>query len=333
VVTITRYVNDEAWWKAANEGKSLSGGWQNFSFDDLAYSGKRPTGGGSGFLITDEGYILTLRRVVVEPATGEPADTLDVQVGTERYGATVAGMEPALDLAILKIVPRVPTMPFLKLGDSGKARVGNWVVAFGDPSGNEKTMVPGIVSYEPSRQCYQDELSATYLQTSMRVGDGALGGPVVNLKGEVVGITTRRSDSARPESLVGEASCGYVLPINLATAIYHSLILRSDYTSPWLGISVLVLTDDQRKQTGVANATGIYIDNVFDPSPATQAGIKVGDILTLMDKQPIADVYGFQSKLYELGVGTTVKLGLLRGKRRMEVTTVIAARPVEATTR
>ena len=106
VVSITRFVNDEAWWNAARDGKASSGGWQqNFSGDDLRYVGKRPTGGGSGFLISNDGFIFTLRRVVVEPSTGRPADTLDVQVGNEHYGATVAGMEPTIDLAILKIIP------------------------------------------------------------------------------------------------------------------------------------------------------------------------------------------------------------------------------------
>ncbi len=332
VVTITRFVDDQPWWKAANEGKTLTGGWQTFSWDDLLYEGKRPTGGGSGFLISDDGYILTLRRVVVELTTGEPPDTIDVQMGNDRYGATVVGMEPSIDLAILKIVPRDPT-PFLKLGDSGKTHAGHYVVAFGDPAGNEKVMVPGIVSYEASRQCYQDELSATYLQTSMRVSDAALGGPLVNLSGEVIGINTRRSDSAKPESTGVEAGSGYVLPINLATAIYNSLIQRTDQRSPWLGISVRTLSDDLRKETGVGNAVGIYIDNVFVPSPATQVGIQMGDVLTFMDKQPITDVYEFQRKLYELGVGTSVKLTLLRAKKRIELTAEIAPRPAEATTR
>ena len=333
VVSVTRFVKDEAWWNAARQGKPLSGGWQTISHDDLLYTGMRPTGGGSGFLISKDGFILTLRRVVIEPGTDRVADTIDVQVGIVHYRAAVVGMEPTIDLAILKITPAGP-VPFLKLGDSGKARVGHWAIAFGDPAGNEKTMVPGVVSYEPSRECYQDELSATYLQTSMRVSDGALGGPVVNLDGEVIGITTRRGDSLKPESLVGAAGSGYALPINLATAIYRSLLARTSHESPWLGISVRLLTDDLRKQAGAPpGAVGIYIDNVFDPSPATLAGIKVGDILGIMDGNQIANVYDFQRKLYELGVGAQVRLNLIRGRRLVQVTAEITARPREATTR
>jgi S1-C subfamily serine protease len=175
VVNIRRFVRDEAWWNAAHKGAGTSG-WRVIPADDLLHPGLRPAGGASGFMVSDSGHVLTLRRVVVDPATQRAADLIDVELDSEHYVATVLSLEPTLDLAILRIQPKKPA-PFLKLGESQKVRAGQWAIAFGDPDGAERTMVPGIIAYEPSRECYQDEMSATYLQTSMRVNDGSLGGP------------------------------------------------------------------------------------------------------------------------------------------------------------
>jgi serine protease Do len=176
-------------------------------------------------------------------------------------------------------------------------------------------------------------MNATMMQTSAPVGDGALGGPVVNLRGEVIGISTRRAESQRPASLEPAPGSGYALPINLATAIYESLIARGSTESPWLGISVLPVADKDRAKPGMPRVAGIAIDNVFDPSPAAEAGIRVGDVLTSLGGQTITTVYDFQRLLYAAGVGKRVTLGIVRDGKTLEVTTTIAKRPPDATTR
>ena len=331
VVSIRRFVRDDAWFAAARGGQQ-GAGWRQVSDDDLLYPGFRPTGGGSGFLIDEVGHVFTLNRVVVEPETGKGADLIDVEIEDNHYPAEIVGQEPTIDLAILQVQVE-KKLPRLTLGNSGTVRTGQWVLAFGNPPGPERTLQFGLVAYEPSRDCYQDQLSATYLQTSVQVPPASLGGPLVNLKGEVIGINTRRSDSAVSDSTLAASGSGYSLPINLATAIYQSILFQRSKRSPWLGFSVLLLTPEKRKELGDTRLYGILIDNVFDPSPATVAGVQVGDVLQTMNRQRILTVYDFQRWTYSFGIGAPVELGIWRKGNPMTLKAVIAERPPDATTR
>jgi S1-C subfamily serine protease len=333
VVAIRRFVRDDAWFAAARGEQRTEAAWRQAAEEDLLYPGFRPTGGGSGFLVSPEGHILTLNQVVTDPATGKAAALLDVEIQGIHYPAEILAQEPTIDLAIVRIMVQKALPTPLALGNSGRVQTGQWALAFGNPVGPEKTLSLGLVAYEPSRDCYQDEMSATYLQTSNPVPTAALGGPLVNLQGEVIGINTRRTDSAASDSLVAAAGSGYALPINLATAIYQSLLFKKSTTSPWLGISVLLLTAEKRAELGDPRLNGILIDNVFDPSPASTAGIQVGDVLQSMNRQMILTVYDFQRWTYMFGIGANVELGIVRKGKPMVVKTVIAERPANATTR
>ncbi|MGH7725921.1 MAG: S1C family serine protease [Candidatus Eiseniibacteriota bacterium] len=338
VVNIRRFVRDEKWWNVANEASKAPGGWREGPATDLLYPGFRPAEGATGFIVTADGHILSLNRVVADPALRKEAEVLDVEVGDTHYRARVLSLEPTIDLAILKIMAPTP-LPFIELGNSGEVKSGQFAYAFGDPTGPDKTINPGVIVQTPSRECYQEEMSATYIQTSMSVCAGALGGPLVNVKGEVIGINTRPGHSAARESAGSgtvadpEECCGHALPINLATAIYQSLLVRESRDSPWLGISVLLLSDYLRGKLNTAGLAGIYIDNVFDPSPASRAGIKVGDVLQTMDGRAIRSVYDFQHWLYMAGVGKDVKLGIVRDRKLLELTARVEPRPPDATTR
>ena len=332
VVAIRRFVRDDAWFAAARGEKRSEAAWRQAAEEDLLYPGFRPTGGGSGFIVSPEGHILTLNQVVVDPATGKGVALLDVEIQGIHHPAEILAQEPTIDLAILRVMVQKP-LPSERVGNSGRVQTGQWVLAFGNPVGPEKTLALGLVAYEPSRDCYQDQLSATYLQTSFQVAPAALGGPLVNLSGEVIGIATRRSDSSASDSLVAAAGSGYALPINLATAIYQSLLFKKSTTSPWLGISVLLLTPEKRAELGDPRLNGIYIDNVFDPSPASLAGVQVGDVLQSMNRQMIITVYDFQRWTYMFGIGASVDMGIVRQGKPLVLKTVIAERPADATTR
>lgn len=329
VVNIRRFVKDEAWWnglKNTNPGP----GWQVLSAADQLHPLHRPLPGGSGFLVSADGYILTLRRVIVDPKTNEPAPFVDVEVQFANYTAQVVSMEPTLDLAILKITAPDP-LPFLKMGDSGKSVAGHWAIAFGDPDGHERTLMPGFIAVSPSRECYQDDMTATYMQTSVTVPDGALGGPLVNLSGEVIGVNARIAVSGG-NNLAPRERSGLALPSNIASAIFQAMLISESKESPWLGISVLAPNDTLRKKLGGGLIRGIVIDNVFDPSPASRAGIRVDDVLSTMDGRPISTVYDFQRILYERGPGSRVRLGLVRAKKPLDLELLIERRPPEATT-
>lgn len=329
VVNVRRFVRDEEWWSGRTRGVP-GPGWQVLPAADQLHPQHRPLPGGSGFLVSADGYILTLRRLVVDPKTNEPPPFVDVEVQSGYYTAEVVSLEPTLDIAILKITAPDP-LPFLRFGDSGKAAPGHWAIAFGDPDGHERTLMPGFVAVSPARECYQDDMSATYMQTSMTVPDGALGGPLVNLHGEVIGVNARLAVSGANNPTPREGS-GLALPSNIASAILQALLISQSKESPWLGISVLAPNDTLRKKLGGGLIRGIVIDNVFDPSPASRAGIHIDDVLSTMDGRPISTVYDFQRILYERGPGSRVRLGLLRAKKPLELEVTIERRPPEATT-
>jgi len=331
VVNVRRFTRDAAWWAACSTESRVSG-WRVIPVNDMLHPGNRPSRGASGFLVSADGYIVTMRRTVVDPKTDQEAPIVDVEVGPEVFAADVVALEPTLDLAILKIKSEAP-LPFLRFGDSSTAKPGHWAIAFGDPDGSEQSLVPGFVVVQPARECYQDDLSATYMQTSATVSDAALGGPVVNIRGEVIGVSARRGGPTIADPLAPVPGSGYALPSNIANAIFQSMLMRESKESPWLGISVLAMTDAMRTKQGDGKPGGILIDNVFDPSPASKLGIRVGDILKSMEGEPIRTVYDFQRLIYEYGPGSRVRLGLVRDRKPLELTATIERRPPEATTR
>ena len=328
VVNIRRFVKDKAWWERVQRRESGSG-WQVVTAADQLHPEHRPLPGGSGFLVSADGYIMTLRRVVVDPQTNEPPPFVEVEVQSRSYTAQVVSLEPTLDLAILKISDPDP-LPFLRFGDSSKAVAGHWAIAFGDPDGHERTLIPGFVAVSPARECYQDDMTATYMQTSMSVPEGALGGPLVDLRGEVIGLSARLAVSGAGGQPPQERS-GLAVPSNIVGAIFQAMLINGSMESPWIGISVLAPNDTLRKQLG-GPIHGIVIDNVFEPSPASRAGIRVLDVLSSMNGRPIARVAEFQSILYELGAGSRVQLGLVRAKQPMKLEITIERRPPNALT-
>ena len=328
VVNVRRFVRDDAWWERLQRG-TPGAGWMVVPTADQAHPHHRPLPGASGFLVSADGYILTVRRAVVDPRTNEPAPFVDVDLQQQVHPAQVVSLEPTLDLAILKIESPDP-LPFLRFGDSGRSPAGHWAIAFGDPDGPQRTLLPGFVMVSPARECYQDDMTATYMQLSTLVPDGALGGPVVNLRGEVIGVNARLAVSGA-DALPLTRSLGLALPSNIASAIFQAMLMRESKESPWLGISVLAANDTLRRRLG-GPFRGIYIDNVFVPSPASKLGVRVGDVLQVMDGKPIATVHDFQRILYELGAGSRVRLGLLRGGKPLELVATIERRPPEATT-
>lgn len=358
VVAIQTFAHDPAWHAEESAAWEARRGWQETENDDLRWRDHRPVGHASGFLIDGDGYLLTTRSGLLDPGTGELAELVDVEIGsTFHEPARIVAVEPTLDLAVLRVVTQVDLHP-LPLGNSGTLRPGQWALAFGDPEGPEKTLVVSHIAYEPHRDCYQDELSATFVQISDRVPAGAFGGPIVDLRGQVIAMSTAgatavlSASGAAPTGAGAAASAavsgtapstpaatpgpgsGYGLPINLATAIYKSLLFRASRESPWLGISVLSLTHEVRaRQEEPLPQTGIYIDNVFAPSPAARAGVQVGDVLVRMGGHRILTPFDFQRWLYWTGPGGDVTLELVRDGVPITVPVILEVRPPEATTR
>ena len=337
VVGVTGYVRDAAW---SPEQKVPERGpvWTTAGVDALRYPGYRPVRFGSGFVADDAGFVLS-RDQLLRDEKGELVALVDVELADHTHRvASIVGSEPTLDIAVLRIAEpsdgASQTPPPAELGDSDRLAIGHWLLAIGDPPGAEQALAVGIVAAPPARQCYQQELSATRVQSSLVIPERALGGPVVDIQGRVVGLSVGEPRGAAPPP--GRAANGYVLPINLVLNLYEALKVAHSTRSPWLGISVLELDRMLKRTTGEKPAAalpvnGIGIDDVFVPSPAASAGVKPGDFLVELGGHAIQSVGDFQKWMYVMGIGTKVELGLVRDGQPMRVTVTIEARPPEAT--
>jgi serine protease Do len=231
---------------------------------------------------------------------------------------------------------KLPSLPAVDVGDSDRLEAGHWLIALGDPPGAEKDLAVGVVASAPGRQCYQQEMSATRVQSSLAIADRARGGPVIDIHGRVVGLSVgepRAADAAgRPSS-----TASFVLPINLVLNLYEALKVAQSTRSPWIGISVLELERaaarrDAAKPAAALPTSGVAIDDVFTPSPAATAGVRPGDFLLELGGHRVASVGDFQKWMYVLGIGAKVELGLVRDGVPLRVEVTIEARPPSATT-
>lgn len=176
------------------------------------------------------------------------------------------------------------------------------------------------------------------MQSSLSIHPESYGGPLVNIRGEIVGMNVPPPGEIDPEAMRRARSSEYALPINLAMNIYEALKISETRKSPWLGISVLELAAVHRRKNSTGESpplprTGVYIDDVFDPSPAARAGIRVGDSLVAIDGNRLFSVLDFQKWLYLSGIGRSVRLEIFREQETLEKKATIEERPQSATTR
>lgn len=301
-----------------------AGGWQRSHDVRVRHPGFVPIRSGSGFFLEPNGTVLTARRLVVDPETGRPSERIEVELDDDRrYLARVIGLEPMIDLAVLRIEVSSET-PVVEIGEGEAVRPGQWVIAVGDPPGIGRTFTPGSLSAVPRRECYQEEPEETLYQTSLWLEAGAFGGPVVDLDGRVLGMAQPPPGT---EPLPGMPVALRILPIGLALTIYESLATEADEISPWLGLSVLELSRDLRRRVVAAPRTGVYIDDVHVPGPASRAGVRAGDVLVSIDGNRLLSVADFQRWLYLSGVGATVELEIHRDGIRTTIPVAIEQRP------
>jgi len=329
VVGITSYVPE------APGEKGPAGGWVVADAQLQKFPGYRPFRSGSGFLMDDRGYILTSGWIIKQEGR-EVAPFVDVELSDQSHVVGRAiGAEPTLDLGVVRVADpaKLAKLDPPELGDSDRLQVGHWLIALGDPPGPDRTFSVGVVSSQPQRQCYQSELTATLVQSSLTIAPGGIGGPIADIFGHVVGLSVNPNptDAAPPTT----ASAARILPSNLVLNLYEALKVAESQRSPWIGVSVLEL-DTARKRLGPTAdvpSNGVQIDDVFEPSPASRAGIKPGDFLVAMNGHKLGTVADFQTWMYVLGIDARVRLDLVRAGQPMAVDVTIEARPAAATTR
>ncbi|MCR4442286.1 MAG: Do family serine endopeptidase [Peptococcaceae bacterium] len=268
---------------------------------------------GSGFIISTDGYILTNNHVV------EGADEVKVYLTSrpEPYDAKVVGSDAELDLAVLKIEAG-SELPILKLGDSNKTKVGNWVIAIGNPYGLDHTVTVGVISAKGRPINIDGNEYKDLIQTDASINPGNSGGPLLNLDGEVVGINTAINAQAQ--------GIGFAIPSSTVMQVLDQLLEKGKVVRPWLGIYMQPLTEDLAKYFGLNNTEGALVGAVQEGSPADKAGLKRGDIILEFNKTKIASPQDLQKAVSESKVGDKVVLLVHRNKATIYVTVTIGER-------
>lgn len=327
----------------ANKGEKATsaGGWEVAGEQTEDYPGFKLLSAGSGFVVDAKGEVLTCLNALKKP-DGSMPDLLDVEANDgSRMIAEIVGSEPTVNLAIVQctVFPtgKSQLVP-LRFGDSDAVETGHWVLGFGDPSGPDKFIGIGTFIARPTRDCYQDYLSAFFLQVAMVAPPQAYGGPLVNLRGEVIGVLAPRHP--QPGN-VAEPRFGieYAMPSKIVEGLWQSIRQVRSSKSPWLGFSVMSRAEIaaarglEAFQAMQKPKQGILIENVFQPSPAGNLGILPGDFLMALDSTTIFAPVDFQKALYLAGIGKRVRLKLYREGSVFEQEIQIEVRPQDATPR
>jgi serine protease Do len=272
---------------------------------------------GSGFLISPDGLALTNNHVV------EGAVAINVRLDDGRqFDAEVLGRDPLTDVAVIKLKGKVGKLPALALGDSDALRVGDWVMAIGNPFGLASTVSAGIISAkarEIGAGPYDD-----FLQTDAAINPGNSGGPLFNLRGEVIGINTAIVGGANGMAATG---IGFAVPSNMIKSLLPQLEKSGVVTRGYIGVSVQNLTADLARGLGVPVQEGALVSNVSGGSPGEKGGIKTDDVITKLDGETIASSGQLTRKVALRRPGTAVTLEVYRGGNKMEKKVTLGTRP------
>jgi serine protease Do len=267
-------------------------------------------GSGSGVIIRSDGAILTNNHVV------EHATKINVVLKDGRnLKAKVVGTDPAVDLAVLKVDAK--DLPAATLADSGKARVGDWVLAIGAPFGLDYTLTAGVLSGKGRGGMRANEIE-DYLQTDASINPGNSGGPLVDLSGQVVGINTM---------IIGGSGIGFAIPSNLARTVADQLLANGKVRRAWLGVSFQELTPELAKGLGKNDTHGALVANVVPDGPAAKGGIKAGDIIERVDQDPVSEGRDLLRAVLMRPVGSDVTLSIRRDGKQQALKVKTAERP------
>ena len=259
---------------------------------------------GSGFIIEENGTVITNNHVIAN------AEDILVKVGDKEYKAEVLGADPYMDIAVLKMKTK-EKFSIVKFGDSDKARVGDWAVAIGNPFGLGGTVTAGIISArnrDINLTRYDD-----FIQTDASINQGNSGGPLFNLKGEVIGINT--AIIAPGQS--GSIGIGFAIPANAASNVIDQLIQFGETKRGWLGVRIQEVTKEIAEVEKLKKPVGALVASVGQNSPADKAGIKAGDIILEFDGKKIDTMRTLPKVVANTEVGKNVELKVWRNKKAL----------------
>ncbi len=289
------------------------GPFRDFFGDDFSerfFGGRMPqreqklTSLGSGFIIDKEGHIITNNHVI------EGADEIKVRLSDkEEYDAKIIGRDDKTDIALIKIKPD-KDLPIAALGDSDDLKVGEWVMAIGNPFGLDQTVTVGVVSAKWRKLgmgAYED-----FIQTDAAINQGNSGGPLFNTHGAVVGV-----NSAIFSTSGGNIGIGFAVPINLAKSVVGQLKDKGKVVRGWLGVVVQTMTPDLAESFNIDKGKGALVADIDEAGPAARAGIQKGDIILSFDGKDIKEMNELPLLVAQTAIGKKVEVTIIRGGKKL----------------
>lgn len=271
-------------------------------------------GAGSGFIVDPDGYVVTNYHVV------DGAQDIQVKLlDGSHYKASVVGTDNKTDLAVLKVDAKAP-LPAVRFGDSSTMRVGDWVVAVGNPFGLGHTATVGVISAKGrdiNSGPYDD-----YIQVDAPINRGNSGGPLFNAQGEVIGVNTAIFSPSG-----GNVGIGFAIPASMASDVVADLKADGHIERGWLGVVIQDVTDDMAQSLDLDDSKGAIVSDLVEDSPAEHAGLQQGDVITAVNGKPIKEVHDLTRAVAKLTAGETAKFTLWRDGRPMDVDVIIASAP------
>lgn len=280
--------------------------------------GKRPQSKqkslGSGFIVSADGYIVTNNHVVADADVIRV--TLDQSNGkSEPISAKLVGADEETDLALLKIETK-NTLPFLSFGNSDELKVGEWLLAIGNPFGLDHTVTAGILSAK-NRNIHAGPFDS-FLQTDASINPGNSGGPLLNMAGQVIGINTA--------ILASGQGLGFAIPSNMAAKIVDQIKSGKKISRGWIGVGIQDVEENTAKALGLKDAKGALVGSVMDGEPASKAGMKDGDIIVAVDSKPIDDAAALLRVIADKAPGSKSVITVWRDGKNTDLTVTLGER-------
>lgn len=277
---------------------------------------KRESGSlGSGFVVSEDGYIVTNNHVV------NNADEIYVKFTDGReYPTRLIGTSPEVDIAVLKIDSNEKFKP-LQFADSDKIEIGQWSIAFGNPLGLNDSMTVGIISAAGRSSLGIEEIE-NFIQTDAAINQGNSGGPLVDISGKVIGVNTAILSTSG-----GSVGLGFAIPSNLASVVKDSIIATGKFERPYVGLYLENLDSQKIKALNIKSGNGVYIAQVVQGSPAEAAGLRPQDVVIAVNGKAVNSAGAFIGELAAKKAGETVELRIIRSAQTMNVTVTLAQSP------
>ena len=276
---------------------------------------QKRTGLGTGFIISEDGFICTNYHVVAG------VEKVKVKIDKNSYDASVIGFDERTDLALIKINAKDKLTP-VYFGNSDNVNVGDWAIAIGNPFGLDRTFTVGIVSSAARRDLDLMGDSQTQIQTDASINPGNSGGPLLNIYGEVIGVNRMIYSQSG-----GNVGIGFAIPINTAKNVLEQLKQHKKIKRGFIGVQIVPLTEEYASEIGLKDDSGALVGQVTDGGPADKGGVLTGDVILSVNGKEIKNFGDLISEVENSGIGKTLKIDVWRSKSKVALFITVGERP------